>query len=53
MSEKTYKVSILSKKPEFEDYVDIIPALYPDQSVKVTLREFKATILAHLGRIVK
>lgn len=53
MSEKTYKVSVLAKKDEFSDYVDIIEALFPDKSAKVTPRDLKAKINAHLGRRVK
>lgn len=53
MSEKSYKVSVLAKKDEFADYVDIIDAIFPDKSVKVTHEELIAKIHAHLGRVVK
>lgn len=53
MSDKAYKVSVLAKKDEFEDYQDVILALFPDTSVKVTHEELVAKIHAHLGRVVK
>ena len=50
MSDKAYKVSVLAKKDEYQD---VILALFPDTSVKVTHEELVAKIHAHLGRVVK
>ena len=53
MSEKSYKVSVLARKPQFENYVDVINALYPKGDERATVSELEAKIQAHLGRRVK